>query len=223
MPLSRPRLVALPLLGLLCVLFLSGCVRASLTMAVTEDDRVSGELVLLTLPARDGDLGPQLKVPAELASRVRVLPHSREGYSGSQLFFNGLTFEELRLLSSATDLMSTNYRLQLRRSGGLVTLSGSVDLTSLAPDRTDVQLRINFPGRIASTNGRHVANGIAWSPRAGEITELAATVSYADQRTESWQYWAMVVAGGSGGVALLVYVLAFVAHRRYVARLDPVG
>ncbi|MCO1581730.1 DUF3153 domain-containing protein [Crossiella sp. SN42] len=221
MPLSR-RLLALPLLGLLCAFFLSGCVRASLTMAVTEDDRVSGELVLLTLPTREGDLGPQLKVPAELASRVRVLPHSRDGYSGSQLFFNGLTFEELRGLASATELLSTNYRLQLRRSGGLVTLSGAVDLTSLAPERTDVQLKISFPGRIASTNGKHLTDGIGWSPKAGEITELAATVSYADQRTESWEYWAMVVAGGSGGVALLVYVMAFVAHRRYVARLDPV-
>lgn len=220
MPLSTRRL-ALTLLGLLCALVLSGCVRASLTMAVTEDDRVSGELVLLTQPAREGDPGPQLKVPAELASRVRVMPHSRDGYHGSQLFFNGLTFEELRRLSFATELLSTNYRLQLRRSGGLVTLSGSVDLTALTPERTDVQLRISFPGRVASTNGKVQADGISWSPKAGQITEVAATVSYADQRTESWQQWALIVGGGTGTVALLVYVMAFVAHRRYVAKLEP--
>ncbi|MBP2473740.1 hypothetical protein JOF53_002612 [Crossiella equi] len=219
MSLSR-RLFALPLLGLLCAFLMSGCVKATMTMAVSEDDRVSGELVLLTLPAREGDLGPQLKVPAELASRVRSLPHGKDGYHGSQLFFSALTFEELRQLSAATELLSTNYKLQLRRSGGLVTLSGSVDLSALSAENTDVRLRVSFPGRVASTNGKQEADGISWAPKAGQISELSATVSYADQRTESWQYWAIVVASGSGAVALLVYVLAFLAHRRYVARLE---
>lgn len=189
-------------------------------MAVTEHDQVSGELVVLALPGKDGEPGPQLAAPSGLANKVKVKPHSDGEYRGSQLFFTELTFAELQQLSTALGTYSTRYRLSLQRNGGLVSLSGSVDLTSLSPDRTDVQITVKFPGRIASTNGKINANNISWTPKAGQITELNATVSYADNSAASWWAWAWGIILATIAVAIAVAAMAFFAHRRQVADVE---
>jgi hypothetical protein len=43
---------------------------------------------------------------------------------------------------------------------------------------------------------------------------LTATVRYAGENSVSYFGWTMLVAGLTGGAALLVLVLALVAHRR---------
>ncbi|MFB9902483.1 LppM family (lipo)protein [Allokutzneria oryzae] len=213
---TGPRRRAVLVLALLTALLLSGCVRARMTLSVSEDDRVTGDLQVLAAPQHDGDAGPQLVVPTELAGRARVTKASAaDGFTGSQLTFTGLTFEELRLLSATAVGDSGKYRFGLRRSGGLVTLSGSVDLTQLAPDRTDVQIKVNFPGKVNSGNGRARGNEISWSPKAGQVTELTALARYADATTEAWVLWAIIVGAGTGCAAVTVMVMAYVSHRRH--------
>ena len=72
---SRPAALLLSLF-LLLTFTLTGCVRLHAAMAVSEDDRVSGEIVAATPPTQDSDPGPQLKVPQDLTSR-------RQSFSGS--------------------------------------------------------------------------------------------------------------------------------------------
>ncbi|WP_030428656.1 DUF3153 domain-containing protein [Allokutzneria albata] len=211
----RPRSRAVALVALLGVLLLSGCVRARMTIAVAEDDRVTGDLQVLAAPQREGDAGPQLVVPAGLTGRARVTKATAaDGFTGSLLTFTGLTFEELRLLAATATGDSGKYRFSLRRSGGLVTLSGSVDLTQLAPDRTDVQIKVNFPGKVGSGNGRARGNEITWSPRPGQVTELTAVARYADVTSEAWVRWALIVGAATGLAAVIVMAMAYVSHRR---------
>jgi hypothetical protein len=200
---------------LLALFSLTGCVRLHAAMALSSDDRVSGEITAATPPTQDNDPGPQLKVPNELASRVSTKPYKVDDYVGTQLSFSALTFEEVRALSAATSASSSRYQLSFRRSGDLVTLSGSVDLTQVPPERSDIQVKISFPGEIVDTNGREEDDAtIAWSPKPGQASMLTATVRYAGENSVSYFGWTMLVAGLTGGAVLIVLVLALVAHRR---------
>ncbi|XVV05604.1 DUF3153 domain-containing protein [Actinosynnema sp. CA-248983] len=211
---SRARALLVPVL-LLAVFSLTGCVRLHAAMALSQDDRVSGEIVAATPPTRDNDPGPQLKVPNELASRVTTKPYAADNYTGTQLFFSGLTFDEVRGLAAATSASSSRYQLNFRRSGDLVTMNGSVDLTQVPPERADIQVKISFPGEVVETNGREEESAtIAWSPKAGQASMLQATVRYAGENSPSYFGWTMLLAGLTGGAALIVVVLAIVAHRR---------
>ncbi|QFZ17453.1 DUF3153 domain-containing protein [Saccharothrix syringae] len=211
-----PRASALLLPVLLLAAFtLTGCVRLHAAMAVSQDDRVSGEITAATPPTRDNDPGPQLKVPEELAGRVTTKPYQLDDYVGTQLSFSALTFDEVRALSVATSASSSRYQLTFRRSGDLVTLSGSVDLTQVPPERADIQVKISFPGEVVDTNGREEDNAtIGWTPKPGQASMLTATVRYAGPNSVSYFGWAMLVAGLTGGAALIVLVLAVVSHRR---------
>ena len=211
-----PRARALLLLVfLLATVSLTGCVRLHAAMAVSADDRVSGEIIAATPPTADNDPGPQLRVPSELSSRVTTKPYKVDAYAGTQLFFNGLTFEEVRTLSTATSSSSSRYQLTFRRSGGLVTMSGSVDLTQVPADRADIQVKISFPGGVVDTNGREEEGGtISWSPKPGQASMLTATVQYAGAESNSFLGWILLVGALTGGAALIVVVLALVAHRR---------
>ncbi|SHF39742.1 Protein of unknown function [Streptoalloteichus hindustanus] len=208
----------LPVLVLVLAVLLGGCVRVKAAMAVNEEDRVSGELVVAALPTREGDSGPQLQVPDTLRSRVRVQSYSTDGYAGSQLFFNELGFEELRVLTSLTSATNSRYQFSLRRTGETVTLAGSVDLTQVPPDRTDVQVRISFPGQVLTTNGDEASGTVNWLPKPGQVNELAATARYVGAASGSWHGWALLVAATCVAVALFVIGLAFLAHRRHVRR-----
>ncbi|MBB5959916.1 hypothetical protein FHS29_006538 [Saccharothrix tamanrassetensis] len=211
-----PRASALLLpVFLLAAFSLTGCVRLHAAMALSQDDRVSGEIVAATPLTDDNDAGPQLKVPNELASRVTTKPYKADAYTGTQMAFNGLTFDEVRALSMATSSTFSRYQLGFRRSGDLVTLSGSVDLTQVPTERADIQVKISFPGEIIDTNGREEEpTTISWSPKPGQATMLAATLRYAGENSPSYFAWTMLVAGLTGGAALIVLVLAIVAHRR---------
>ncbi len=211
-----PRASALLLpVFLLAVFSLTGCVRLHAAMALSQDDRVSGEIVAATPPTQDNDPGPQLKVPNELAGRVTTKPYKVDNYTGTQLFFSALTFDEVRALSTATSASSSRYQLAFRRSGDLVTLSGSVDLTQVPIDRADIQIKISFPGEIVDTNGKEEEpTTIAWAPKPGQASMLTATIRYAGENSPSYFGWTMLVAGLTGAAALIVLVLAVVAHRR---------
>ncbi|MFI9817253.1 DUF3153 domain-containing protein [Saccharothrix variisporea] len=211
---SRATALILPVM-LLAFFSLTGCVRLHAAMALSQDDRVSGEIVAATPPTRDNDPGPQLRVPNELASRVTTKPYAQDNYTGTQLFFSGLTFDEVRALAAATSASSSRYQLSFRRSGDLVTMNGSVDLTQVPPERADIQVKISFPGEVVETNGREEESStIAWSPKPGQASMLEATVRYAGENSPSYFGWTMLLAGLTGGAALIVVVLAIVAHRR---------
>ncbi|MEU5692662.1 DUF3153 domain-containing protein [Actinosynnema sp. NPDC020468] len=199
----------------LLALSLSGCVRLHAAMAISPDDRVSGEIVAATPPTQDNDPGPQLKVPSELASRVTTKPYKQDNYAGTQLNFSGLTFEEVRTLSMATSSSSSRYQLNFRRSGDLVTLSGSVDLSTVPVDRADIQVKISFPGEVIDTNGREEEDAtVAWAPKPGQASMITATVRYPGENEPAYGGWALLVAGLTGGAALIVVILALVSHRR---------
>jgi hypothetical protein len=210
------RLLTLALAAALLLLS-TGCLRAQVAAAVRPDDTVTGEVLIATVVEDDQNPGAVIATPAELADRVRTQPYRQDNYAGTRLLFSQLNFDEFARLNQAPGAEGNRLRFQLRRAGGLVLFTGRADLVEIpAPERVDVNIRMSFPGRITATNGQQSGNEVSWRPAAGQVTELNATVSYADPTEEPWTYWAAVVGALAGGVALAVAALAYVSHRRWV-------
>lgn len=201
------------MLGVLAMLSLSGCVRVRAAMAVSPNDLVSGEVVIAALPTRAGDTGPELDIPDNVKSRVSTKKYNLDGYVGNTVSFHDLTFDEIRELSSGINPNTQHFQMTFRRSGDLVTMSGSVDLTGLPSDKADVQVKLAFPGRVTKTDGIDEDGAITWKPKAGEVTEFTATAEYSTKGQSSWTRWVMIVAASAIGVAFLVAILAFAARR----------
>jgi len=209
----RLRGLALFVLFGLVMAAMSGCLRVHAAMAVSQDDLVSGELVLASLPVNQDDTGPALTVPSELSEKVRTERYAADGYLGQKLTFDNLEFTDVTLLTEKASTV-TQYRISFQRSGNLVTMAGSIDLTQVPADRADIQIKIAFPGDITRTNGVEEGGTVSWSPKPGAVTEFDVTARYSGADGASWTFWVLVVGAGAIGVALIVGLLALFVHRR---------
>ncbi|TQC50364.1 DUF3153 domain-containing protein [Rhodococcus sp. WS4] len=209
------RAVSLAVLGLLLVPLLAGCLRVQVSMGVSADDRVSGQIVAAAVPANDQDKGPQLTPPDSLSDKVRVQEYKKDGYVGSQAFFSDLTFGDVQQLGTMSEQATGSFQISLQRTGDLVTLDGKADLSSVPATGTDVQFTIAFPARIATTNGTREGDSIvSWKLPAGDTSTIRAEVRYSDPSTRSFAGWAGIMAGVTLGVAVIVGALAWLARNR---------
>jgi hypothetical protein len=205
--------VALILLMPLIVVMLGGCLTTKTSLTISGDDRVSGEVLIATQTV-GGQAPFRPQPPEELADRVHITPYSANGRSGSQLSFNGLTFQETEQLSQALGPSGTRYRMRLSRAGSLVTFEASADLTPLANTDSSFVVEVSAPGEITTTNGQESAGVVSWAPEPGEVTQMSATYQFSGSNNQEWFGWAVLLGGLTLGVAILVAVLAQQAHER---------
>jgi len=192
-----------------------GCVRARVAISVSGNDLVTGEMIFAVVVQTDQQPGSVLKPPAELAGKIRAEPYRQDGYAGTRLLFTDLTFDELNQLVKTSADTPAGMLFELRRSGGLVVFNGRVDLSGVPnPERADVQLRFSFPGTITGTNGDLQGGTVTWIVQPGRVTELAATVRYAEPGTRSWEQWVLLLSGMAGSVVVIIALLAYYTHRR---------
>ncbi|MBF6300368.1 DUF3153 domain-containing protein [Nocardia amamiensis] len=217
------RVAAAVLLAALLVPVLASCLRVQVSMGLSSNDRVSGRIVAAVVPTGGDDKGPQLKAPESLAAKVRVEPYAQDGYTGSQVFFEDLSFGEVQQLGQLSEQTQGMFQLQFQRTGDLVSLTGRVDLKSVPPHGSDVQFTIAFPARVAKTNGsREGDNVVSWKLPPGDVSTLRAEVSYADPNTRSFAGWAGIVGGITLAVAAIIAALAYL-DRNPAAPGAPVG
>lgn len=217
-----PRAFAAAVLALLLVPLLAGCLRVQVSMGVSADDKVSGQIVAATVPQDDDDKGPQLTPPDSLANRIRVQEYRKDGYVGTQAFFNGLSFGDVQELGSMYSQTGAALQLSLRRAGDQVTLEGRVDLENVPAQGADVQFTIAFPARVATTNGvREGDSTVTWKLPAGDVTTMRAEVRYADPSTRSFAGWAGMAGGVAIAVAVIVGVMAWLTRNRMQPPTPP--
>lgn len=212
-PGSRWWRTALAALSATAILLLGGCVQLNSSMTISDDDLVSGQLLVSAQPSdRNGPV--QLRPPRELSDRVQVTPYSRDGRTGSRLSFQDLSFEEVEQLGQALSPSGSRYRMHLSRSGSLVHFDASVDLTPLTNTNSSFQIEISAPGEITTSNGQESAGMVRWSPEPGEVSQLSSTFQFAGSGAGGWIGWAALIGVGSLGVVALVVVLAQRSHHR---------
>ncbi len=210
-PTPRRWASALLIAALLVGGLLGGCARVRTALAVQPDDTVTGEIVLATPEKAPDDKGPAVSVPADLAGDVDVRAYRQEGYTGSVLTFSKLTFDQVATLTAAAGAPGQKVQFAMRRAGGRVLVTGSVDLTSVSVDKADFQLKMSFPGQVVETNGETDGGTISWTFDAGKVGDVTAVVAFADPNAPSALNWTLGLAVLVVLVALAVVLLA----RRY--------
>jgi hypothetical protein len=201
----------LPLLGLLlAALALSGCARVQAALAVQPDDTVTGQIVVATPETGPDDPGPAITLPPDLESDVDVSEYRQDGYAGSVVRFEGLTFEQTASLTQAVGPAGSKIRFEMRRAGSRVLVGGAVDLTTVSVDRADFQLKMNFPGEVLEANGDADSSEVSWTFTPGEVGDFSAVVAYPDPQAPSPVNWTL---GLAGVVALAAAAVVLLAHR----------
>jgi hypothetical protein len=204
--------------GLVAVgLLASGCVRVNATLSVSSTDLVSGDVVIAAQPSAQNG-APQLAIPAGMASRVRTQPYSADGYVGSDVTFQNLSFEEMTAFAAAITSQSGYYHITFQRQGDIVTMSGSADLSQLVVPGVDVRLRITFPGPVTQSTGGIDGQTVSWTMKAGQVNQFSATVQYAIGNSHSWQFWVLTLSGGMAVISAFLVLLALLARRRHLKK-----
>jgi hypothetical protein len=207
------RLVAMTML-LLVIPVIAGCVRVNVSITISPDDQVSGQIIAAAKARNDKDAGPQLDPNLPFSRKMAISKYDHDGYVGSQAVFSDLTFAELPELANLnSDAQGVN--LSLRRAGDLVILEGRADLTLLTDPDADIELTVAFPGTVTSTNGDRVDSGtVQWKLRPGIVSTMTAQARYTDPSTRSFRGAAVWLGVSSFAVAAVVALLAWRARDR---------
>lgn len=196
-------LLAVVVIGML----LGGCARVRTALAVQPDDTVDGEIVLATPETGPEDKGPKLTIPPDIDDAIEVSGYRQDGYVGSVLRFNGLTFPQVSQLQQVAGEAGGGVRLEIRRSGNRVITSGKVDLTTVPVDKADFQLKISYPGEITDSNGDADSSTVSWTFTPGQVDEVSAVVAFDDPNAPSALNWTLgltaLVLLSAGAVVLL--------------------
>jgi hypothetical protein len=216
-PTSR-RVLPLLLALLVAAVALTGCARVRVALAVQPDDTVNGEVVVATPETRPDDPGPAITLPPDLESEVDVSEYRQDGYAGSVLRFEGLTFAQLATLTRAVGPAGAAVRFEMRRAGTRVLLGGTVDLTTVPVDRADFQLKIGFPGEVVESNGDADGSEVSWSFTPGRVDDFTAVATFDDPNAPSPVNWTLGLAGIVAAAGAAVVLLA---HRTRNPPVSP--
>lgn len=218
MIIRRSRAAALLIVAVVLLTgLLGGCARVTARLAVSPGDTVMGEFVFATPAKTKDDRGPTVTMPPDLAPDVAVSAYSQDGYTGSLLRFSHLSFAQVAELTRAAFPAGDRVQFNLRRAGGRVLVTGSVDLTNVTVDKADFALKMSFPGRVVAASGEIDGGTVSWTFTPGEVGAISATVAYADPGAPSVLNWTL---GLGGAVALAVFLVVLLARR---ARNPPVS
>ncbi|WP_461165941.1 LppM family (lipo)protein [Tsukamurella serpentis] len=181
-------------------------------------DRMSGKIVAAQTPASDPK-GPQIAAPGELSGLAEVRAYDSNGKVGTQMVFQTITFGQFNQLgevvSQAFDTSAASIKMRVQRTGGTVILSGTADLSSLAPNAAVIVVSLQFPGPVTATNGQQESNDlVTWTLNSGTSAALTAEADYADPSIASFTRWAWITVLVSFLTAGIVGALAYLRRDR---------
>jgi len=206
---GRIRLRALVTVVLMLAPMAVGCVRIEASITVSDEDRVSGQIVAAAQPRDDEDTGPQFEQDLPFAQKVTVSPYDADGMVGSRASFSDLTFAEVPQLADLSR-DATGVDVTLRRVGDLVLLEGRVDLTGVTDPEAEITFRASFPGEVTSTNGERIGtDAVEWQLQPGAVSTMSAQSRYTDPGTRSFAAAAIWLGVAAFLVAGLIGYLAW--------------
>lgn len=200
---------------------------ASLTACIQSSpyvgDRVWGDLVVAqrTSQQANGATGvanglPRIEVPPSMAGAVVAEDYDVDGFRGTRITYSALPvgqFGQLGdLLLAAYPNSSVSMQLSIRRSGDVVRLRATADLTPLT-DRDRIAMSVRFAGPISATNGQQVADDtVRWQPQVGGTADLAAEADYPDPGTAAYGDWTWLLVAVTLAVVIAVAGIAYLSR-----------
>lgn len=224
------------------LLLASGCVRVTADLTVSNNDTVTGDIVIAypsttaLLFEADRDLAGLKDSYTSIEGAVER-GYDQDGFSGSRIVFNDVDIVDF----SAPDLGQAP--ITIVRDGDFIEVEGSFDFSgydagpvegtdgfetkAASQDLGNMWVSVVLPGKILDTNGivNELDNRVSWRLQLGQVNTLYATAE-SPVPTPDWVWWAG--AGGLLGVAGLVWWLVARARSekpsepQYPGRVPPV-
>ncbi|GAA1719524.1 hypothetical protein GCM10009809_14150 [Isoptericola hypogeus] len=210
------------------LLALAGCMKVDMDMTLSEDDTVSGTMVLAfsnqlaeTMGMEPGELWDQAggELEQDLPEGTTQEPYSDDEYTGTQVTFADTPIEDFAG-SGGEDLSITREGDEYVVTGTMDLSEGAEQLGSLpqgVQDSFDAQLSVTFPGEVTDSNGEIDGNTVTWTPQMGETTEIQARG--AAEAGSSFPWWIVGLVVGILVIALIV-VLVLRSRRSGAAPAD---
>jgi hypothetical protein len=196
------------------LLALTGCMKVDMDMTLSEDDTVSGTIVMAvsnslaeTMGMEPGELWDQAggELSQSAPEGATQEPYADDEYTGTEYTFtdapisdiSGEGGEDLSIAREGDEYVVT----------GAMNLSEGADQVESLPqevqDAFDVQLSITFPGTVSEASGEIEGNTVTWTPQVGENTEISARGSAVAGSSFPW--WVVGLAVGLVVIALVVW------------------
>ncbi|GAB19347.1 hypothetical protein GOEFS_081_00370 [Gordonia effusa NBRC 100432] len=223
------RKTALPVAALVALLALSGLLSGCMTRSTTVGDRFAGEIIVATSP--DNPRGaPNLDIPQSMASHITVAEYKETDKSGDQTlrigtraYYSDLTsgqFSQLAdIIAGAYDNSNMSMEISGKRSGDIVRMRGTADLSDLVAQRDQIRLIVTFNGPVIASNGEQTGSQtVAWNLPIGKSGTLNADAQYPDPATAAISSWAWFL-----GIVCVIAVglIGYIAFRNRDAAPRP--
>lgn len=219
-PVAPRSRTALTLTALIAVLALTSLLSGCMTRSTTVGDRFSGEIIVATSP--DNPRGaPHLDIPQSMASHVTVTEYKETSKSGDQVvrigtraYYTDLTtgqFGQLAdIIAGAYDNSAMSMEVTAKRSGDIVRLRGTADLSDLVAQRDQIRFSVTFSGPVIATNGEQTGSQtVTWNLPIGKSSTLNADAEYPDPATAAVASWTWLL------ITICLVVVALIALIAY--------
>ncbi len=217
-PVRRLRTAIAAALAAVGLLALAGCMKVDMDMTLSEDDTVSGSIVMAvsnslaeTMGMEPGELWKQAggELSQNLPEGTSQEPYSDDEYTGTKYTFADAPISQISG-EGGEDLSIT-------RDGDTYVVDGTMNLSEGADqlkslpqnvqDAFDVSLAITFPGPVSDATGTVDGNTVTWAPKVGENTEIHAVGSATAGSSFPWWIVGLVV-----GLVVIGLVVWFVVR-----------
>lgn len=208
------------LTSLVVLLAMSSLLSGCMTRSTTVGDRFAGEIIVATSP--DNPRGaPHLDIPQSMSSHVTVTDYKETDKTGEQTlrigtraYYSDLTagqFGQLAdIIAGAFDNSSMSMDISGKRSGDVVRMRGTADLSDLVAQRDQIRFTVSFSGPVVATNGEQTGQQtVSWNLPIGKSSTLNADAEYPDPATAAVSSWAWLLAVICIVVVALVLLVAY--------------
>lgn len=217
-PVRRLRTAIAAALAAVGLLALAGCMKVDMDMTLSEDDTVSGSIVMAvsnslaeTMGMEPGELWKQAggELSQNLPEGTSQEPWSDDEYTGTKYTFADAPISQISG-EGGEDLSITRDGDTYFVDGTMNLSEGADQLKSLpqnVQDAFDVSLAITFPGPVSDATGTVDGNTVTWTPKVGENTEIHAVGSATAGSSFPWWIVGLVV-----GLVVIGLVVWFVVR-----------
>lgn len=217
-PVRRLRTAIAAALAAVGLLALAGCMKVDMDMTLSEDDTVSGSIVMAvsnslaeTMGMEPGELWKQAggELSQNLPEGTSQEPYSDDEYTGTKYTFTEAPISQISG-EGGEDLSITRDGDDYVVDGTMNLSEGADQLKSLpqnVQDAFDVTLAITFPGPVSDATGAVDGNTVTWTPKVGENTEIHAVGSATAGSSFPWWIVGLVV-----GLVVIGLVVWFVVR-----------
>lgn len=170
-------------------LTLTSCMRADMTLTISSDDKVNGELTIAFSEEALKELdvtSDQLLENENLFGNSDSTGIDTTDYKKDGMIGKTYTFTDLPLSELANAFGSDGQSLAITRKGDQILTSGVMDLTQGTTELDEKTQKlfstltstiiITYPGTIVSTTGEQDGNTVTWVTKVGEKSDFTTVV-----------------------------------------------